>query len=221
MRSAISSRSNSASAAKIPKTSLPAAVVVSMAAPWPVSTSRPRPRPVRSCTVLIRWRRSRPSRPQRLQAGHSPGQSSRLPDAWSSWNCVGSMPAAISAFRFKLVAWEPSAFDTRMYLISVLHLSHIGESPFFERLKRRPWRFGTKRPRCAAHGPGRSVSATARSAAACHRFHHDWTPTRRPCRCSAKTRPDPRLPGRCCAPLASAALPWLTYTVGTSTFPPD
>jgi hypothetical protein len=35
VRSAISSRSNSASAAKMPKTSLPAAVVVSMAAPWP------------------------------------------------------------------------------------------------------------------------------------------------------------------------------------------
>ncbi|MOA38083.1 hypothetical protein D3C78_1597310 [compost metagenome] len=54
VRSVISSRSNSAKAAKMPKTSLPAAVVVSMAAPWPVSTFRPIPRPVRSCTVLIR-----------------------------------------------------------------------------------------------------------------------------------------------------------------------
>ena len=41
MRSTISSRSNSASAAKIPKTSLPGAVVVSIAAPWPVRILEP------------------------------------------------------------------------------------------------------------------------------------------------------------------------------------
>ena len=41
MRSTISSRSNSASAAKIPKTSLPDAVVVSMVAPWPVRILKP------------------------------------------------------------------------------------------------------------------------------------------------------------------------------------
>ena len=39
----MSSRSNSPSAAKIPKTSLPAAVVVSIAAPCPVSTFSPTP----------------------------------------------------------------------------------------------------------------------------------------------------------------------------------
>jgi len=41
-----------------------AGVVVSIAAPWPVSTLNPMPRCVRSCTVLTRWRRSRPSRPE-------------------------------------------------------------------------------------------------------------------------------------------------------------
>jgi len=40
VRSAISSCSNSAKAAKMPKTSLPAAVVVSMAAPCPLNTFR-------------------------------------------------------------------------------------------------------------------------------------------------------------------------------------
>ena len=44
VRSVIKARSNSASAAKIPNTSLPAAVVVSIAAPSPVSTLRPTPR---------------------------------------------------------------------------------------------------------------------------------------------------------------------------------
>jgi hypothetical protein len=43
VRSTISSRSNSASAAKIPKMSLPAAVVVSICAPYPVSTRKPNP----------------------------------------------------------------------------------------------------------------------------------------------------------------------------------
>jgi mercuric reductase len=95
VRSAINSRSNSANAAKMPKTSLPAAVVVSMAAPWPVNTLRPMPRAVRSCTVLMRWRKSRPSRSSfhttSVSPGRSafrqltkPGRSSRLPDAWSS-----------------------------------------------------------------------------------------------------------------------------------------
>src|SRR5665647_1386886 len=62
VRSEINSRSKSARAAKIPKTSLPAAVVVSIAAPWPVRTLRPMPRAVRSWTVLTRWCRSRPTR---------------------------------------------------------------------------------------------------------------------------------------------------------------
>ena len=48
VRSEMSSRSNSARAAKIPKTSFPEAVVVSMAAPWPVRTFSPMPRSVRS-----------------------------------------------------------------------------------------------------------------------------------------------------------------------------
>ena len=62
VRSEISARSYSASAAKIPNTIWPAGVVVSRAAPWPVRTFRPTPRPVRSCTVFTRWCRFRPSR---------------------------------------------------------------------------------------------------------------------------------------------------------------
>ena len=55
VRSRISSRSNSASAAKMPNTRRPAAVVVvSICAPCPVSTRRPTPRVDRSCTVLTR-----------------------------------------------------------------------------------------------------------------------------------------------------------------------
>jgi len=38
----------------MPKTILPAAVVVSMEAPWPVSTLKPTPRVASSCTVLTR-----------------------------------------------------------------------------------------------------------------------------------------------------------------------
>ena len=41
MRSRISYRSNSTSAAKMPNTRQPAAVVVSICAPWPASTRRP------------------------------------------------------------------------------------------------------------------------------------------------------------------------------------
>ena len=55
VRSRISSRSNSASAAKMLNTSRPAAVVVSICAPCPVSTRRPTPRADRVCTVLTRW----------------------------------------------------------------------------------------------------------------------------------------------------------------------
>ena len=60
--------------------------------PCPVSTFRPTPRAVRSCTVLIKWRKSRPSlssfqtasvSPSRsaLRQATKPGRSSRLPDA--------------------------------------------------------------------------------------------------------------------------------------------
>ena len=52
VRSEIRSRSNSASDAKMPKTSLPAGVVVSIAAPWPFRTLRPMLRLVRSCTTF-------------------------------------------------------------------------------------------------------------------------------------------------------------------------
>ena len=62
VRSRISSRSNSANAAKMPNTSRPAAVVVSICAPWPVRTRKPICRSVKSLTILTRWRRSRPSR---------------------------------------------------------------------------------------------------------------------------------------------------------------
>jgi hypothetical protein len=54
VRSEMSSRSNSARAAKIPKTSFPEAVGVSMAAPWPVRTLSPILRSVRSWTMLTR-----------------------------------------------------------------------------------------------------------------------------------------------------------------------
>ena len=70
VRSRISSRSNSASAAKIPNTRRPAAVVVSICAPCPVSTRRPTPRVDRSCMMLTRWTsvRLRRARFQRLGA---------------------------------------------------------------------------------------------------------------------------------------------------------
>ena len=41
----------------MPNTRRPAAVVVSICAPWPASTRRPTPRADRSCTVLTRWAR--------------------------------------------------------------------------------------------------------------------------------------------------------------------
>lgn len=89
VRSEINSRSNSASAAKMPNTSLPAAVV-SMAVPCPLITLRPISRRDKSCTVLMRCRRSRPSRSSlhitRVSPGRSafrqavrPGRSSCLP----------------------------------------------------------------------------------------------------------------------------------------------
>ena len=48
VRSEMSSRSNSARAAKIPKTNLPFGVVVSTEAPCPVRTRKPTPRWVKS-----------------------------------------------------------------------------------------------------------------------------------------------------------------------------
>ena len=62
VRSRISSRSNSARAAKMPNTRRPPAVVVSICVPWPASTRRPTPRAASSCTVLTRWARLRPRR---------------------------------------------------------------------------------------------------------------------------------------------------------------
>jgi len=61
VRSEIRSRSNSASDAKIPKTSLPEGVVVSIEAPCPVRTRKPMFCNLRSWTTLTRWRRLRPS----------------------------------------------------------------------------------------------------------------------------------------------------------------
>jgi hypothetical protein len=60
VRSKISARSNFANTEKMPKTSLPAALVVSIAAACPVNTSGPL-RAVMSCPVLIKWRKFRPS----------------------------------------------------------------------------------------------------------------------------------------------------------------
>ncbi len=63
-----------ARAAKMPNTNLPAAVVVSIAAPWPVSTRNPMPRALRSCTTLTRWRRLRPRRSSFHTTSVSPGR---------------------------------------------------------------------------------------------------------------------------------------------------
>jgi hypothetical protein len=53
VRSAINSLSNSARAAKMPKISFPAGVVVSNAAPWPERTFKPIPCVVSSCTIYL------------------------------------------------------------------------------------------------------------------------------------------------------------------------
>ena len=62
MRSRISSRSDSTSAPKMPKTRRSASAVVSIGAPWPASTRRPTPQVERCYTVLTRWARLRPRR---------------------------------------------------------------------------------------------------------------------------------------------------------------
>ena len=62
VRSAMSSRSNSARLAKIPNTSRPLTVAVSISAPAPDSTRRPMPRSRRPSTVATKCRRSRPRR---------------------------------------------------------------------------------------------------------------------------------------------------------------
>ena len=82
----ISSRSNSASAAKMPNTRRPAAVVVSTCAPWPASTRRPMPRADRSCTVSSQPYSSSPAtdssaseaQPGYCIAGHPRGRSTAL-----------------------------------------------------------------------------------------------------------------------------------------------
>jgi hypothetical protein len=51
------------------------AVVVSIAAPWPVSTRSPMSRSVRSCTTLTRWRRLRRSRSSFQTTSVSPARS--------------------------------------------------------------------------------------------------------------------------------------------------
>ncbi len=128
VRSEIKSRSNSAREAKMPKISLPAGVVVSIAAPWPVSTLRPMPRFVRSCTTFTRCRRLRPRRSSFQTTSVSPflsacrheerpGRSSFLPDALSPYRWRSATPAARSASRCRSSTCDPSAFDTRMYPI--------------------------------------------------------------------------------------------------------
>ena len=77
VRSRISSRSNSASAAKMRNTRRPSAVVVSSCAPWPASTRRPTPRADRSCTVLTRWARLRPRRSSFQTTSTSPPSAGR------------------------------------------------------------------------------------------------------------------------------------------------
>ena len=88
VRSEISSRSNSASAAKMPKTSFPAGVVVLIEAPWPVRTFSPTPRKVRSWIVLTRCRKLRPSRSSFQTTSASPPCSAFRhevnPGRWSS-----------------------------------------------------------------------------------------------------------------------------------------
>jgi hypothetical protein len=73
--------------------------------------------------VLLRREKSRSSfHTTRVSPGRSafrqlarPGRSSRLPDAWSSYTCAGSTPAALSASHCKSVAWgEPSALDAHV-----------------------------------------------------------------------------------------------------------
>lgn len=75
VRSETNSRSNSAKAAKIPNTSLPSGVVVLIDAPCPVSTWKPTPLVVRSCTVLMRWRKLRPKRSSFHTRSVSPSRS--------------------------------------------------------------------------------------------------------------------------------------------------
>jgi hypothetical protein len=94
VRSEMSSRSNSASAAKIPKTSLPAAVVVSIAAPCPVSTCSPDAaggqvvdgvdQVVQVAAEAVEFPHDQVS-PSRSAFRHDarPWRSSLRPDAWS------------------------------------------------------------------------------------------------------------------------------------------
>jgi hypothetical protein len=105
------------------KTSLPAAVVVSMAAFVPGNLQADAA-PSQVVHGVEGWRRSRPASdpvsttsvspvPQRLQAARQAGPilACRMPVLVKMYRID---PAAISASRCKSVAWEPSAFDTRM-----------------------------------------------------------------------------------------------------------
>jgi len=92
-----------ARAAKMPKTSFPAAVVVSMAAPWPVSTFNPIPRAVRSWTVLTRWCRFRPSR--------SSFHTTRRPSFRSAFKQEAS-PGAVVGASGSVVFVELGGIDT-------------------------------------------------------------------------------------------------------------
>jgi hypothetical protein len=93
----LTSRSNSASDAKMPKTSLPAGVVVSIAAPCPLRTLRPTPRLVRSCTRFTRCRRLRPKR--------SGFHTTRVSPSRSAWRQAS--PRSVSVF-------PSSTFDSEL-----------------------------------------------------------------------------------------------------------
>ena len=127
VRSEISSRSNSASAAKMPKTSLPEGVVVSMAAPCPVSTLEPDAalgQVIHGIHQIVKVAAEAIQLPdhqriplaqrlyERLQAQD---ESSALPGRPDPHICdTVSTPAARSASRCKSRVCDPSAFDTRM-----------------------------------------------------------------------------------------------------------
>ena len=103
---------HSASAAKMPNTRRPAAVVVSIYAPCPVSTSRPTPLGDRSCTVGVDQVGAGaaeaielPVQSARTQLSN-PGWSSRAPDAqsWQTW--TAATPSTCSASRCRSSDWE-------------------------------------------------------------------------------------------------------------------
>ena len=103
----LSSRSNSASAAKIPKNKRPLADVVPISAPAPASTRRPTSRARSSSTVSTKCFRSRHTRSRGSRQGRycpaarfsGPGQCSLHPEPRSSQMRSSSTPAPIRVSR--------------------------------------------------------------------------------------------------------------------------